>query len=54
MLFAGGTIMKKMNLEQIEQGVRLILEGIGEDPNREGLIDTPERVSKMYEEMFRG
>lgn len=46
--------MKEKNLDQIEQGVRLILEGIGEDPNREGLLDTPKRVAKMYAEMFRG
>lgn len=46
--------MKEMNLEQIEKGVRLILEGIGEDPNREGLLDTPKRVAKMYAEMFHG
>ena len=32
----------------------LLLEAIGEDPNREGLIDTPKRVAKMYEEVFSG
>jgi GTP cyclohydrolase I len=36
------------------EGVRLILEGIGEDPDREGLVDTPRRVADMYEEMFAG
>ncbi|WAA13765.1 GTP cyclohydrolase I FolE [Fervidibacillus halotolerans] len=46
--------MKEANLQQIEQAVRMILEAIGEDPNREGLIDTPKRVAKMYEEMFAG
>lgn len=46
--------MQEVNLRQIEQAVRLILEAIGEDPNREGLIDTPKRVAKMYEEMFSG
>ena len=47
--------MSKVNLEpQIEQAVRLILEAIGEDPNREGLLDTPKRVAKMYEEVFSG
>ena len=43
-----------MDLEKIEQGVRLILEGVGEDPEREGLKKTPERVAKMYEECFAG
>jgi GTP cyclohydrolase I len=40
--------------EKIQQGVRLILEGVGEDPSREGLLDTPLRVAKMYEEVFAG
>jgi len=40
--------------EKIEQGVRLILEGIGEDPNRGGLRETPERVARMYREVFAG
>lgn len=39
---------------KIEQAIKLIIEGIGEDPNREGLKDTPKRVSKMYEELFSG
>lgn len=43
-----------MDLEKIEQGVRMILEGIGEDPEREGLLKTPSRVARMYEEMFAG
>lgn len=43
-----------MDRAKIEQGVRLILEGIGEDPEREGLLKTPERVAKMYEEVFAG
>ncbi|MBO5282195.1 MAG: GTP cyclohydrolase I FolE [Lachnospiraceae bacterium] len=40
--------------EKIKQGVRLLLEGIGEDPGREGLADTPERVARMYQEIFGG
>ncbi len=40
--------------EKIEQGVRLILEGIGEDPNRGGLRETPGRVARMYREVFAG
>ena len=39
---------------KIEQAVRLFLEGIGENPDREGLIDTPSRVSNMCEELFAG
>ena len=35
--------------EKIEQAVRLLLEGMGEDVNREGLIDTPDRIARMYE-----
>lgn len=46
--------MGQVNKSQIEQAVRLILEAIGEDPNREGLLDTPKRVAKMYEEVFSG
>ena len=43
-----------MDKNKIEQGVRLILEGIGEDPNREGLLGTPDRIARMYEEIFSG
>ena len=43
-----------MDIKKIEKGVRLILEGIGEDPERAGLKDTPSRVAKMYEEIFSG
>ncbi len=39
---------------KIEQAVRMILEAVGEDPDREGLIDTPARVARMYEEVFQG
>ena len=40
--------------EKIEQAVRLMLEGIGEDPEREGLIDTPARIARMCEELYGG
>ena len=40
--------------EKVEQAVRLLLEGIGEDVNREGLIDTPDRIARMYEEIYGG
>ena len=43
-----------MDLEKIEKGFRMILEGIGEDPDREGLLKTPSRVARMYEEMLAG
>jgi GTP cyclohydrolase I len=43
-----------VDLTKIEAGVRLILEGIGEDPERPGLRDTPRRVALMYEEICAG
>ena len=43
-----------VDAKKIEEGVRLILEGIGEDPEREGLLETPARVARMYEEVFAG
>jgi GTP cyclohydrolase I len=43
-----------MNRKKIEKGVKLILEGIGEDPDRPGLKRTPERVASMFEEIFSG
>lgn len=42
------------NKEKIMNAVRDILEAVGEDPNREGLVETPRRVANMYEEMFAG
>jgi GTP cyclohydrolase I len=44
----------KFDVKKIETAVRMILEGIGEDPDREGLIETPERVARMYQECFAG
>ncbi len=40
--------------EKVEAGIRLILEGIGEDSTREGLLETPERIARMYEEIYGG
>lgn len=40
--------------EKVTQGVKLILEAIGEDPEREGLIETPDRIARMYQEIFSG
>ncbi len=39
---------------KIRAGVRLLLEGIGEDAQREGLVDTPDRIARMYGEIFGG
>ena len=43
-----------MDTKKIEKGVRLIIEGIGEDPERPGLRSTPQRVAEMYQEIFSG
>ena len=45
---------RNMDLPKIENAVRDILEAIGEDPNREGLLETPQRVARMYAEVFAG
>lgn len=43
-----------MDKEKIQRAVRDILEAIGEDPDREGLVETPKRVASMFEEIFAG
>ena len=43
-----------MDKKKIEKAVYDILEAVGEDPNRPGLLETPRRVANMYEEMFSG
>ena len=43
-----------MDRERIENAVREILIAVGEDPDREGLLETPSRVARMYEEVFSG
>ena len=43
-----------MDLERIEKAVREILLAVGEDPEREGLQETPNRVARMYAEIFSG
>lgn len=43
-----------MDKEKISEGVRMILEGIGEDIHREGLLETPDRIARMYEELAAG
>ncbi len=46
--------LKKMDLKKIEQGVRLVIEGIGEDPDRPGLKGTPGRVARMMDDILGG
>lgn len=46
--------MNDKDKKKIEKAVTAILEAIGEDPNREGLKDTPKRVANMYEELTAG
>lgn len=43
-----------IDTKAIEEHIRGILVALGDDPNREGLLDTPKRVAKMYEEVFEG
>ena len=43
-----------IDTNKIEQAVKMILEAVGDDPNRVGLIETPKRVAKMYQEVFEG
>lgn len=45
---------KKINKKLIEKSVRNILIALGDNPDREGLLETPKRVAKMYEEVFEG
>ena len=45
---------KKIDTKAIEEHIRGILVALGDDPDREGLQDTPKRVAKMYEEVFEG
>ncbi|HTB23366.1 MAG TPA: GTP cyclohydrolase I FolE [bacterium] len=44
----------RTDLKKIERAVRMILEAVGEDPDREGLRETPRRVARMYDEVFAG
>ncbi|HIN54632.1 MAG TPA: GTP cyclohydrolase I FolE [Planctomycetes bacterium] len=47
-------ITSEVDLPRIEKAVREILIGIGKDPDRDGLLETPARVARMYAEMFSG
>ena len=42
-----------VDIAKIKEAVRMIIEAIGDDANRDGLVDTPERVANMYDELFR-
>ena len=46
--------MSKPSREEAEKAVRVLLEWAGDDPDREGLIETPKRVVKAYEQFFEG
>lgn len=46
--------LNEENMVRIENAVREIISALGDDPAREGLIDTPKRVAKMYDEVFEG
>lgn len=47
-------VNEDVDLERIEKAVREILAAVGEDPDREGLLETPARVARMYREQFAG
>ena len=49
-----GVVDMAIDTEAIRQHIRGILEALGDDPDREGLRETPERVARMYEEVFEG
>ena len=46
--------IKKVSDKEAEQAFKTILSWIGEDPNREGLLETPKRVVKAFKEYFKG
>lgn len=46
--------VRRMDKEKIQKAVRMILEAVGEDPERDGLRDTPKRVADFYQEVFAG
>ncbi len=47
-------LKKEFDREKIKTAVKMLIEAIGDDPNREGLIETPDRVARMYDEVFEG
>jgi GTP cyclohydrolase I len=50
----GGSDESPIDIERVERAVREILAAIGEDPDRDGLRNTPRRIAHMYEEIFAG
>ena len=46
--------MKEIDTEAVAYHIRGLLEALGDDPDREGLKETPQRVARMYEEVFEG
>lgn len=46
--------MKQIDIKKVERAITMLLEALGDDPEREGLIETPKRVAKMYNEVFEG
>lgn len=53
-LMAANTPRHEVDLDRIRRAVREILLAVGEDPEREGLVETPDRVARMYAEVFQG
>lgn len=47
-------MIHEIDKARIQQAVRIILEAIGENPDRAGLVGTPDRIARMYEEIYRG
>ncbi len=46
--------MKEIDTEKVQVAVKMLLEALGDNPDREGLKETPKRVAKMYQEVFEG
>ncbi|PWH18306.1 MAG: GTP cyclohydrolase I FolE [Anaerolineae bacterium] len=51
---AGTYVDAEIDQLSVEEAVKMILRAVGEDPDREGLVKTPERVARMYEELLSG
>lgn len=49
-----GKLVEMVDQDKVREAVRLLLEGVGEDPSREGLVETPDRVARMYAELCDG